>query len=46
MCEVVSGMFTLVGWQGMDWWEKFISQNCGKVLVKSKNKPEEVVLAL
>jgi len=35
-CEVVSGMFTLGGWQGMDWWKKVIVQNCGRVLVKPK----------
>ena len=26
-CEVVSGMFSLGGWQGMDWWEKVTVQN-------------------
>jgi len=33
MCEVVSGMFTLGGWRGMDWWENFIDQNGGRALV-------------
>ena len=30
-------MFTLGGWQGMDWREKVIVQNYGRALVKSKN---------
>jgi len=42
-CETVSGMFTLGGWQGMDWWEKVIVKNCGRVLMKPRNQPEEVV---
>jgi len=29
----------------MDWREKVIVQNCGKVLVKPKNHPGGVVLA-
>ena len=45
MCEVVSGMFTLGGWWGMNWWEKVIVQNCGRALVKFKNQPGWVVLA-
>ena len=45
MCKVVSGIFTLGGWQGMDWWEKVVVQNCGRVLVKPKNQPEWVVVA-
>ena len=44
-CEVVSGMFTLGGWQRVDWWEKIIVQNCGRALVKPKNQPGGVVLA-
>jgi len=45
MCRVVSGMFSLGGVQGMDWWEKVIVQNCGRALVKPKNQPGGVVLA-
>ena len=37
MCEVVSGMFALGGWQGMDWQDKIIVQNCGRALVNPKN---------
>jgi len=44
--EVVSGMFTLGGWEGMDWREKVIVQNCGRALVKPENQPGEVELAL
>ena len=43
-CKVVSGMFTLGGWWGMDWQEKVTVQNCGRALVKPKNQPGEVVL--
>ena len=43
--EVVSGMFTLGGWWGMDWQEKVIVQNCGRALVKPKNQPGGVMLA-
>jgi len=39
MCEVVSGMFSLGGWWGIDWQGKVIVQNCGRALVKPKNKP-------
>jgi len=45
MCEVVSRMFSLGGWWGMDWREKVIVQNCGKALVKPKNQLGGVVLA-
>jgi len=45
MCEVVSGMFSLGGWRGMDWWEKVTVQNCGRALVKPKDQPGGVVLA-
>ena len=44
-CEVVSEMFSLGGWQGMDCWEKVTVQNCGRALVKPKNQPGGVVLA-
>ena len=44
-CEVVSAMFSLGGWWGMDWREKVMVQNCGRALVKLKNQPGEVVLA-
>ena len=44
-CEVVSGMFSLGGWQGMDWREKVTVQNCGRALVKPKNQPGGAVLA-
>ena len=44
-CEVVSGMFSLGGWQGMDWQEKVTVQNCGRALVKPKNQPGGAVLA-
>ena len=30
-CEVVSGMFTLGGWWGMEGQEKVMVQNCGRV---------------
>jgi len=46
MCEVVSGMFSLGGWQGMDWREKVTVQNCGRALEKPKNQPGGVVLAI
>jgi len=39
-------MFTLGGWWGMDWQEKVIVQNCGRALVKPKNQPGEIALAL
>ena len=29
----------------MNWWEKVIVQNCGRALVKPKNKTGGVVLA-
>ena len=29
----------------MDWQEKVIVQNCGRVLMKPRNQPGEVVLA-
>ena len=45
MCEVVSGMFSLGGGQGMDWLEKVMVQNCGRALVKPKNQPGGVLLA-
>jgi len=45
-CEVVSGMFSLGGWRGMDWKEKVAVQNCARALVKPKNQPGGVVLAL
>ena len=45
MCEVVSGMFTLGRWRGVDWWEKVTVQNCGRALVKPKNQPGGVALA-
>jgi len=45
-CKVVSGMFSLGGWWGMDWQEKFTVQNCCRTLVKPKNQPGRVVLAL
>jgi len=38
-------MFTLGGWQGMDWWVKVIAQNCGRAPMKPKHQPEGVVLA-
>jgi len=38
MSEVVSGMFSLGGWRGMDWWEKAAVQNCGRAPVKPKNQ--------
>jgi len=38
-------MFSLGGWQGMDWREKVTVQNCGWALVKPENQPEGVVLA-
>ena len=44
-CEVVSGMFSLGGWWGMDWQEKVTVQNCGRALVKPKNQPGGAVLA-
>ena len=44
-CKVVSGMFSLGGWQGMDWREKVTVQNCGRALVKPKNQPGRVGLA-
>ena len=44
-CEVVSGMFLLSGWRGMNWREKVTAQNFGKALVKSKNQPGGAVLA-
>jgi len=44
-CEVVSGMFSLGEWQGIDWREKVTVQNCGRALVKPKNQPGGVVLA-
>jgi len=43
-CEVVSELFSLGGWWGMDWWEKVTAQNCGRALVKPKNQPGGVVL--
>ena len=46
MCEVVSGMFSLGGWQGMDWQEKVTAPNCGRALMKHKNQPGGAVLAL
>ena len=45
MCKVVAVMFTLGGWQGIDWWEKVSVQNFGRALVKSTNQPGGVVLA-
>ena len=45
MCEVVSGMFSLGGWQGIDWQEKVTAQNCGRALMKHKNQPGGAVLA-
>ena len=45
-CELVSWMFTLGGWQGMDWWEKVTVQNCGRALVKPKNQPAAGVVVL
>ena len=45
MCEVVSGMFTVGGWWGMDWREKVTVQNCGRALAKAKNQSGWVVLA-
>ena len=45
MCEAVSGMFSLGGGWGMDWQEKVMVQNCGRALVKLKNRPGGVVLA-
>ena len=39
MCEVVSGMFTLGGWWGMEWWENVIVQNGGRARVKPENQP-------
>jgi len=45
MCKVVSGMFPLVGWRGMDWREKVTVQNCGSAPVKPKNQPGGAVLA-
>jgi len=44
-CEVVSGMFSLGGWQGMDWRKKVTAQNCGRSPVKLKNQPGGIVLA-
>jgi len=44
-CEVVSGMFSLGGWQSMNWREKVTVQNCGRALVKPKNQSGGVVLA-
>ena len=44
-CEVVSGMFSLGGWQGMDWREKVTLQNGGRAPVKPKNQPGGAVLA-
>jgi len=38
-------MFSLGGWQEMDWWEKVTVRNCGRALVKPKNQPGGVVLA-
>jgi len=35
-----------VGGRVMDWWEKVTVQNCGRALVKPKNQPGGVVLAL
>jgi len=40
-CKVISGMFTLGGGQGMDWWKKVTVQ----ALVKPKHEPGGVVLA-
>ena len=45
-CGVVSVMFSLGGWWGMDWREKDAVQNCGRVQVKPKNQPGGAVLAL
>jgi len=39
-------MFSLGGWQGMDWREEVTLQNCGRALVKPKNQPGGAVLAL
>jgi len=44
-CEVVSGMFSLGGGWGMNWWEKVTVKNCGRALVNLKNQPEGAVLA-
>ena len=44
-CEVVTGMFSLGGWRGMDGGERITLQNCGRVLVKPKNQPGGAVLA-
>ena len=44
-CKVVSGMFSLGGWRGMDWQEKVTVQTCGRALVKPKNQPGGTVLA-
>ena len=36
-----------IGWvAGMDWREKVTVQNCARALVKPKNQPGRVVLAL
>ena len=43
--EVVSGIFSLDGWRGMDWWEKVTVQNRGRALVKPKNQPGGAMLA-
>ena len=43
--EVVSGMFSLGGWRGMDGREKVTVQNCGRALVKPRNQPGGTVLA-
>ena len=38
MCKVVSGMFILDSWWGMDWRAKVLGQNCGRALVELKKK--------
>jgi len=44
-CEVVSEMFSLGGWQRMDWREMVTVQTCVRALVKPKNQPGGAVLA-
>jgi len=38
-------MFSLGGGQGMNWQETVTVQNCGRAILKPKNKPGGVVLA-
>ena len=35
-CKVVSGMFSLGRWQGMEWQENVTVQNCGRALVEAQ----------